>query len=179
MILDRVVPGDIEEILAIHNDAFLQDARMGYRGIVTRASAQRWIAERVDATDASLTLCVRKEAGGACRGYVSLARVDAKSGTAELGIVLNERGTGLGGQVLHTILHVSRFQLGLHQILVRVGGHNPGGLRFFCRYGFVEVGRLPAWWRSGTSRHDVHLLAKDLCSLQRGSGEPVEDLTKG
>jgi len=69
-----------------------------------------------------------------------------------------ERNKGYGSDALALMLHFAFNELNLYRLSAMVGEDNPGALRFFTRFGFVEeVRRRKALLRDGHACDLIHL----------------------
>lgn len=78
-------------------------------------------------------------------GTASLSDVDARSGQAELGILIGEKsawGRGIGRAAILALLKVAFDELVLHRVYLRVFPDNERALRLYASAGFVREGLL-------------------------------------
>ncbi len=121
------------------------------------ADTRAWL-ERVLSDKKTVFFALELRESGEFIGTVSLRNLDFKNRNAELAILIGEpenRGQGLGGEVLSALLDYAFGELGLYRVYLRVLAYNEPAIRLYRRLGFRGEGRLRAQvWREDTW-HDV------------------------
>lgn len=85
------------------------------------------------------------EEDGRCLGHIGLYKIDQRSRTAELGIMIGDRsawGHGIGYQASLFALRHAFMQENLNRISLTVIPTNERAIRLYRRLGFIEEGRL-------------------------------------
>jgi len=104
---------------------------------------------------------IRHKQDGGLLGFIRLDWIEWTHGAATLKMGIgeaNQRSKGYGSQALNLFLHIAFVELNLYRLGAQVGTDNPGALRFFERFGFVEeVRRRKALLRDGQT-YDLIML---------------------
>jgi RimJ/RimL family protein N-acetyltransferase len=106
-------------------------------------------------------------------GFIRIEWIEWTHGTGNLRMAIgdkNERSKGYGSDALSLMLRYAFDELNLYRLSINVGEDNPGALRFFKRFGFVEeVRRRKAIQRDGKTWDVIHLgLLRDEWSAWTG-----------
>ncbi|MBC8162064.1 MAG: GNAT family N-acetyltransferase [Roseiflexaceae bacterium] len=109
----------------------------------TPEDEEQWFNNRNRDGVRSFAIIVRET--NAIIGSVSLMKLDAQNGRAELGISIGEKtawGKGYGGEAVRLMCAYGFTFLNLHMIYLWHVGYNERGHRAYLRAGFKEAGRL-------------------------------------
>ncbi len=119
------------------------------------------IEKDVDESKNLFHFTIRGKEDGRLIGFVRIEGIEWTHGTASLKLAIGDptdRGKGYGSEVIHLILRFAFSELNLYRISAIVGEDNPGALKFFLRYNFVEeVRRRKALVRDGQTWDSIHL----------------------
>ena len=125
------------------------------------------IEKQVEESKNSFYFTIRLREEDRLVGFVNLFWIEWSHGTGNLKMGIGDqqdRGNGYGSEAMELILHYAFEELNLYRLSVVLGEDNPGGIRFFKRFGFVEeVRRRQALCRDGRYWDLLHLgiLAQD------------------
>lgn len=119
-----------------------------------------WLERRQQPTDGLSMVVVVRASDEPC-GVASLEHIDARSRSAELGILIGEaaqRGQGYGHDACHTLLRFAFDELNLWRIYLRVLADNAPARRLYERLGFQVEGRArDAFFRDGRYHDVLHM----------------------
>lgn len=137
---------------------------VGFPTDVARAAVGGAIAPVVDAVKSGRSFAVAAAQHRHVVGFALLERGTLdRAHTATMSLVMvqpSRQGMGLGRQLVDGLLATAT-TVGIERIQVLVPA--AGGLdRFFGRFGFVECGRLPGWFRAGGPGDDALVLVADV-----------------
>jgi RimJ/RimL family protein N-acetyltransferase len=94
-------------------------------------------------------------------GFIRIEWIEWTHGTGNLRMAIgdkNERNKGYGSDALSLMLRYAFNELNLYRLSAFVGEDNPGAMRFFKRFGFIEeVRRRKALLRDGQTWDLIHL----------------------
>jgi len=94
-------------------------------------------------------------------GFIRIEWIEWTHGTGNLRMAIgdrDDRNKGYGSDAMQLILRYAFDELNLYRLSAMVGEDNPGAVRFFKRYGFVEeVRRRKALLRDGQTWDVIHL----------------------
>ncbi len=114
-------------------------------GPFTAEEREAWYARAASNSDpTTVRFTIYERAAWRPIGIANLHDVDARHGTAELGLMIGEsdaRGRGLGTEATRLLLDYAFTALGLHNVMLRVYAYNLAGLRAYQKAGFREFGR--------------------------------------
>jgi RimJ/RimL family protein N-acetyltransferase len=149
-----------------------------FRAPMSNAQEQRWfdgMLERQGTSDYLFVACLLDDDRPI--GNCGLHELDLVNGSAMLGIAIGapeDRGRGLGTEILRALIGFGFGQLRLERIWLDVYASNPGARRVYERGGFVHEGTLRrAIFREGRYQ-DVHrmaILADEWRALQAVTSE--------
>jgi RimJ/RimL family protein N-acetyltransferase len=113
-------------------------------------------------------------------GFVRVEGIEWTHGTGSLKLAIGdqaERGKGYGSEAMQLILYFAFTELNLYRLSAIVGEDNPGGLKFFQKFGFIEeVRRRKALMRDGETWDSIHLgLLRDEWSKARAEVEAFNE----
>lgn len=109
----------------------------------TTEGEKQWY-ESVATSDFSVTFTVYALPELRPVGTTSLFKLDHRNRAAEFGILIGEpghRNRGLGTETTRLVLDYAFTVIGLHNVMLRVFGHNRAGIRAYEKAGFKEFGR--------------------------------------
>ncbi len=119
------------------------------------------IEKEVDESKNLFHFTIRSKEEDRLLGFVRLEGIEWNHGTSSLKIAIGdpaERGKGYGGDALLLMLRFAFQELNLYRVSAVVAEDNPGALKFFTTYGFVEeVRRRDALMRDGQTWDSIHL----------------------
>jgi RimJ/RimL family protein N-acetyltransferase len=119
------------------------------------------IEKQVDESKNTFYFTIRLKEDDRLLGFVQLFWIEFNHGNGNMRMGIGDpqdRGKGYGSEALRLILHYSFDELNLYRLGALLGEDNPGGLRFFQKFGFVEeVRRRQALQRDGRSWDLLHL----------------------
>ncbi len=119
------------------------------------------IEKEVDESKRLFHFTIRGKEDGRLLGFVRIEGIEWTHGIASLKMVIGdpaERGKGYGSEVMQLILHFCFNELNLYRLSAVVVEDNPGALKFFQKFGFVEeVRRRKAILRDGQTWDSIHL----------------------
>jgi RimJ/RimL family protein N-acetyltransferase len=126
------------------------------------------IEKEVDESKRLFHFTIRGKEDGRLLGFVRIEGIEWTHGIASLKMVIGdpaERGKGYGSEAMQLILHFCFNELNLYRLSSVVVEDNPGALKFFQKFGFVEeVRRRKAILRDGQTWDSIHLgLLRDEC----------------
>lgn len=137
------VPADLPGLLEIYNEAVLNTtATYDYEPRTLEHRAE-WFAER---QREGYPVLVAVDEAGRVLGWSALNPFHLRVGyrfTAENSVYVapDQRGRGLGGQLLGPLLEAGRAR-GLHAVIAAIDATNEPSLRLHARFGFVKVGHF-------------------------------------
>jgi RimJ/RimL family protein N-acetyltransferase len=113
-------------------------------------------------------------------GFVRIEGIEWTHGIGSLKLAIGdqaERGKGYGSEAMQLILYFAFTELNLYRLSAIVGEDNPGGLKFFQKFGFIEeVRRRKALMRDGETWDSIHLgLLRDEWSKARAEVEAFNE----
>jgi RimJ/RimL family protein N-acetyltransferase len=134
------------------------------------------IEKEVDESKRLFYFTIRAKDDNRLLGFVRIEWIEWSHGTGYLRMAIGdpaERNKDFGSDAMALILRYAFAELNLYRLAAMVGGDNPGALRFFQRYGFVEeVRRRKAILRDGNTWDLVHLgLLRDEWLAEVAKGE--------
>jgi RimJ/RimL family protein N-acetyltransferase len=119
------------------------------------------IEKEVDESKRLFHFTIRGKEDGRLLGFVRIEGIEWTHGIASLKMVIGdpaERGKGYGSEAMQLILHFCFNELNLYRLSAVVVEDNPGALKFFQKFGFVEeVRRRKAILRDGQTWDSIHL----------------------
>jgi RimJ/RimL family protein N-acetyltransferase len=119
------------------------------------------IEKEVDESKKLFHFTIRSQDDSRLLGFTRIEWIEWTHGTGYLKIAIGdaaERNKGYGSDALSLILAYAFNELNLYRLTAMVGQDNPGALRFFSRFGFVEeVRRRKALMRDGQAWDMIHL----------------------
>jgi RimJ/RimL family protein N-acetyltransferase len=119
------------------------------------------IEKEVDESKKLFHFTIRNGQGGGLLGFIRIEWIEWTHGTGNLKMAIGdpaERNKGYGTEALSLMLRYAFSELNLFRLSAIVGEDNPGGLRFFKRFGFMEeVRRRKALLRDGHEYDMLHL----------------------
>ena len=160
---------DVPALTDVYNEVIATSDAIWLDEPVTVADRLAWLRSLRD-DDACL---VAADAAGTFLGYAACFAFREKSGywpTVELTILLAApaRGQGVGSLLLQALIdHATA--VGRRAMVAGIDAANLGSIRFHERFGFREVGRLPAVGRKDGRPVDLVLLQLDLPGPDRRS----------
>ena len=142
MIIRAAVDADLDEILAIHNDAITHSRALWTDTVVPRSDREEWLSTRTAAGNAVLVAIENNEVAG----YAAYAPWRAKFGyryTVEDSVYLATpyQGRGIGRALLVELIEHAR-GAGHHVMLADIESGNAASIALHESLGFVEVGHL-------------------------------------
>ena len=119
------------------------------------------IEKEVDESKKLFHFMIRDKQDGRLLGFVRIDGIEWSHGTGSLKLAIGDpldRGKGYGSEALWLTLRFAFTELNLYRLSAVVVEDNPGALKFFQRYGFVEeVRRRKAILRDGKAWDSIHL----------------------
>ncbi len=119
------------------------------------------IEKQVDESKQLFHFTIRSKADERLLGFVRIEGIEWTHGTASLKMAIGdpvERSKGYGSDSMQLILQFAFNELNLYRLSAILGEDNPGGLKFFKRFDFVEeVRRRKALMRDGQTWDLIHL----------------------
>ncbi len=119
------------------------------------------IEKQVDEAKNLFHFTIRGKEDGRLLGFVRLEWIEWTHAVGSLRLAIGdpaERGKGYGSDAMQLILRYAFNELNLHRLSAVVGEDNPGALKFFNKFGFVEeVRRRKALMRDGQTWDWIHL----------------------
>lgn len=119
------------------------------------------IEKQVEESKNLFHFAIRSKQDGRLLGFVRLEGIEWTHGTGSIKLAIGdlaERSKGYGGEALQLMLRFAFNELNLHRVSALVGEDNPGALKFFQKYGFLEeVRRRKALFRDGQAWDSIHL----------------------
>jgi RimJ/RimL family protein N-acetyltransferase len=119
------------------------------------------IEKEVDESKKLFHFTIRSQQDSRLLGFTRIEWIEWTHGTGNLKIAIGdatERNKGYGSDALGLMLGYAFNELNLFRLTAMVGQDNPGALRFFTRFGFVEeVRRRSALMRDGQAWDMIHL----------------------
>ena len=117
---------------------------------------EKWF-QAMNTNPASRLFAIRTR-DGRYIGNIELSNIDGRSGCAEVGLVIGEkgeRGKGYGRDAILTILKFAFGEMRLHRVFARVLEFNEAAVKCFKSSGFKEEGRERQAFFSGGAFNDV------------------------
>jgi RimJ/RimL family protein N-acetyltransferase len=119
------------------------------------------IEKQLEESKNSFYFTIRSKEDDRLLGFVRLFWIEWNHATGNLQMGIGdplERSKGYGSEALNLALRFAFDELNLYRLSAVLGEDNPGGLRFFQRFGFVEeVRRRQAVHRDGRYYDLLHL----------------------
>jgi L-amino acid N-acyltransferase YncA len=143
-------PRDIDDLLAIRNDAILHGTALWTEEPVDRAERERWFRETTEAGDPILVA----EVDGAFAGYGTYGPWRRLSGyrfSVEDSVYVRDafQGQGVGRALVQAVVEHAR-AAGKRAVFADIEAGNTGSIRLHERLGFRRVGLLPGiGWKFG------------------------------
>jgi ribosomal-protein-alanine N-acetyltransferase len=88
------------------------------------------------------------EADGAVVGYAGLVCTGAQADVQTLAVAADQRGLGLGGELLRALLAEAR-RRGATEVLLEVRAENDAAQQLYARHGFERIGVRRGYYRPG------------------------------
>ena len=137
------------------------------------------IEKEVEESKRVFHFTIRSKVDEKLLGFVRIEGIEWTHGIASMKLAIGdptERGKGYGSDAMQLILYYAFDELNLYRLSAVVGEDNPGGLKFFKRFSFVEeVRRRKALMRDGKTWDSIHLgLLRDEWSQARVTGEAFD-----
>jgi L-amino acid N-acyltransferase YncA len=143
-------PRDIDDLLAIRNDAILHGTALWTEEPVDRAERERWFRETTEAGDPILVA----EVDGAFAGYGTYGPWRRLSGyrfSVEDSVYVRDafQGQGIGRALVEAVVEHAR-AAGKRAVFADIEAGNTGSIRLHELLGFRQVGLLPGiGWKFG------------------------------
>jgi RimJ/RimL family protein N-acetyltransferase len=119
------------------------------------------IEKQMDEAKNLFHFTIRDKEDGRLLGFVRLEGIEWTHAVGSLKLAIGDpadRGKGYGSEAMQLILYYAFTELNLYRLSATVGEDNPGALRFFKRFGFIEeVRRRKALMRDGQAWDSIHL----------------------
>ncbi|MHA6193127.1 N-acetyltransferase family protein [Pseudomonas wadenswilerensis] len=143
MAIRDAVPGDIEGITAIYNNAVAHSTAIWNEITVDSANRLAWLAER---ERLGYPVLVAVDADNRVLGYASFGDWRAWDGyrhTVEHSVYIraDQRGQGLGEALMRALIERAR-GVGKHVMVAGIEAGNLGSIRLHEKLGFENVGHL-------------------------------------
>lgn len=143
MIIRPANIGDLDEILAIYNDAILNSTALWSDDPVKRADREQWFA----ANEARGHPVFVAENEGRVAGYASYGPWQTRSGyrnTVESSVYIRaeHHGLGIGGRLLTALIDHAR-SAGLHVMIADIESGNMASIALHQKLGFQHCGFIP------------------------------------
>ena len=140
MIIRPAENRDLDQILAIHNDAILNSLAIWTEETVDRADREAWLAQH----EADGHPVIVADIDGEIAGYASYGPFRAKSGyrfTVENSVYVagSHHGQGIGQTLMRELIALARAN-GLHVMVAVITADNAGSIRFHEQLGFETAG---------------------------------------
>lgn len=135
------------------------------------------LEKRLEESHNNFYFTIRSREDDRLLGFIRLYWIEWTHGSGGLQMGIGDsqdRGRRYGSEALNMILRFTFDELNLYRLGVWIGEDNPGGIRFFKRFGFVEeVRRRQSLHRDGRFWDLLHLgvLAEEWRALQPKEGE--------
>jgi diamine N-acetyltransferase len=136
---------------------------LGYRGIATLQSQEKWVEENLEKgakgepEGVEFTIYARSDSTPV--GTAGLFKIAHAEGTADFGIAIGERrGQGLGSEATRLVLDFAFHVLELRNVLLETLAWNVAGLTAYERAGFRRIGIRRGAAVSGGRPTDVVLM---------------------
>jgi RimJ/RimL family protein N-acetyltransferase len=118
------------------------------------------IEKEVDESKRLFYFTIRGKEDNRLLGFVRIEWTEWTHGSGNLRMAIGdpaERNKGFGGNALGLMLRFAFQELNLYRLSAIIGEDNPGAIRFFTRFGFVEeVRRRKALLRDGQTYDLLH-----------------------
>jgi L-amino acid N-acyltransferase len=161
LVIRRAVPGDVEIITTIYNEAVLTTTATFDTEPKSVAERQDWLRSHGERYPVLVA-----EWGGRVVGWASLSQWSdrrAYDETAETSfyVISDQRGKGIGRKLKQAIIDEAR-RLGFHTLIARVAEGSNESLHLNRSCGFTHVGTLKEVGKKFGNRLDVHIMQKVL-----------------
>ncbi|PPF57894.1 GNAT family N-acetyltransferase [Clavibacter michiganensis] len=143
-------PRDIDDLLAIRNDAILRSTALWTDEPVERAEREAWFRETTEAGDPILVAEVEGEFAG-YGTYGPWRRMSGYRFSVEDSVYVRDafHGRGIGRALVEAVVEHAR-AAGKHAVFADIEAGNTGSIRLHERLGFRQVGLLPGiGWKFG------------------------------
>ena len=136
--------GDLDRVLAWHNDPELYRTLAGHFRRVSREVEEEWLRHRMTAADeVNMAICL--SASDEHIGNVYLRNVNRLDRNAELHIFIarpDHRGLGYGGAAVKLITRHAFENMGLTRVYLQVLASNSAAIKTYEKCGFAVEGTL-------------------------------------
>lgn len=131
---------DLDQILAIHNNAIVNSLAIWTEETVDRADREAWLAQH----EADGHPVIVSEVDGVVAGYASYGPFRSKSGyrfTVENSVYVADghQGEGIGRALMLELIALAKAN-GLHLMVAVIDAGNTGSIRFHEQLGFESAG---------------------------------------
>lgn len=142
MILSSFQKSDFEAMKLIKQKYELQQVIQGYLFPHSDEAIRNWFDKisNPGKTPSELHWAVRID--DEFLGYVVLHQIDWINRNAEVGVVINSPGKGIGKEAVSSVLDIAKSDFGLHKIYAKVLQINESGVALFKRLDFELEGTL-------------------------------------
>jgi [ribosomal protein S18]-alanine N-acetyltransferase len=106
-------------------------------------------------------LCKVAELDGDMVGYAVMMPALDEVQLLDIGIVAEQQGRGLGGELLQRMMRLAR-GLGMRRILLEVRPSNVAALALYSKYGFREIGLRHGYYSAEDEREDAIVMERIL-----------------
>jgi [ribosomal protein S18]-alanine N-acetyltransferase len=106
-------------------------------------------------------LCKVAELDDVIAGYAVMMPAVDEVQLLDIGIVAEQQGRGLGGELLQRMMKLAR-GLGMRRMLLEVRPSNVAALALYGKYGFHEIGLRRDYYSAGDQREDAMVMERML-----------------
>ena len=142
MILSSFQKSDFEAMKLLKQKYELQQVIQGYLFPHSDDAIRNWFDKISNPGEAPSELHWAVRMSDEFLGYVVLHHIDWVNRNAEIGVVINSPGKGIGKEAVCSVLDIAKSDFGLHKIYAKVLQINESGIALFKRLDFELEGTL-------------------------------------
>jgi RimJ/RimL family protein N-acetyltransferase len=142
MILSSFQKTDFTAVKTLKERYDLQRVIQGYLFPHSDEAIQSWF-EKISnpgASPSELHWAVRTQ--DRFSGYVALYNIDWINSNAEIGVVIESQGEGIGTEAVSAVINIAKNDFGFHKIYARVLASNEPAIGLFSKLDFIVEGTL-------------------------------------
>ena len=147
--LRALEPNDLEFVYALENNESVwevSNTHTPYSRFLVRQYLENAHQDIYEAKQLRLAIC--KDEDFPAIGLIDLFDFDPKNNRAGVGILIQDdenRGQGIGSEVLDLLIKYSFHQLNLHQLYANINPENKPSVQLFTKFGFEKIGTKKQW----------------------------------
>lgn len=160
----EMMPEDAEELIACikRTGGETDHLTFGGEGLPVTAEQEREYLEQMHHAQKSVQYGVWKDGELVGNGSLNgLPRRMSHYADVGLAVVKAQWNQGIGGMLLKKLIEYAR-EAGIEILKLEVRSDNAAAIHLYEKYGFRQVGRMPAYFKIGNEYFDFEIMCLDL-----------------